>query len=522
MTQYNSFNPLHTTMYNVQVDSCAHQPTTNYLQNIAFTELQKATRDVTQVNFRMNKEETEIFTEIMGQRPFQYVHTPRYNAHSIAANLQCIAYQKVTNFSNNFKDKNGKRVPAMDIGGNSLRTHKDDHICTLINGPREESRYTIANLYTDNKAMQLLNTPLSHTMCKYGAQNCNRVFRYAYMINVYDIDPQTIVEIFENHQLEVLDYWLFMPLCLLEPGITTDQKFYNVKLVSESNSQRLHSAYADNDLYPLDLRQTQPSPLLLDGETKEGRLQALFSFNDLSNSYIHDYYKWRLWFHTTSIKTPQATLSIEIVENIGQFYNFRFVKTRNHLTSIIPRVIPLAKIMVDHCIVPNVVKFIDDKAWADNTNEVGLTTRNYIPDMSYDRFRRNCYRLCADLDEAKNEKIKNSLVYKYCFIVEKNIVEKLITFATGLKKDAFTYETVKSYASSLQNSLFYERNSNIIAIHKSTNMPVNIFDELVISLFVIAASKRNTRTQVISKAFKLFDPGMFQSLKMHFTRFCQN
>nr|WAY16371.1 nonstructural polyprotein [Hepelivirales sp.] len=522
MTQYQSFNPLHTTMYNVQVDSCAHQPTTNFLQNIAFTELQKATRDVTQVNFRMSKEETEIFTEIMGQRPFQYVHTPRYNSHSIAANLQCIAYQKVKNFSNNFKDKNGQRTPAMDIGGNSLRTQKDDHICTLINGPREESRYTISNLYTDNKAMQLLNTPLSHTMCKYGAQNCNRTFRYAYMINVYDIDPHTIVEIFENHQLEVLDYWLFMPLCLLEPGLTTDQKFYNVKLVSESNSQRLHSKYADSDLYPDDLRQSQPTSLLLDGETKEGRLQALFSFNDLSNSYIHDYYKWRSWFHTTSIKTPQATLSIEIVENIGQFYNFRFVKTRNHLTSIIPRVIPLAKIMIDHCIVPNVVKFIDDKAWADNTNDIGLTTRNYLPDMSYDRFTRNCYRLCADLDETKNEKIKNSLVYKYCFIVEKNIVEKLITFATGLKKDAFTYETVKSYASSLQNSLFYERNSNIIAVHKSTNMPVNIFDELVISLFVIAASKRNTRTQVISKAFKLFDPGMFQSLKMHFTRFCQN
>lgn len=184
----------------------------------------------------MTQDETSLFNDMMGTRTYVYSHEPRHNPHAIAANLQQLAYDKCKKFSNDFKERDGTRSPAMDIGGNSLRTHKDDHICTLINGCREESRYTIANLYNPASQMNLLNTPLHHTMCMYGAQHCERRFRYAYMINVYDITPKIIVDIFEKHQLEVLDYWIFMPLCLLEPGLTIDQTFYKCKLITESHN----------------------------------------------------------------------------------------------------------------------------------------------------------------------------------------------------------------------------------------------------------------------------------------------
>jgi hypothetical protein len=412
--------------------------------------------------------------ELMGTRPFILRDTPAHNSHPIPANLQIIAYDRIKQYRTKFTDHRGVVMPAIDIGGNGLRTDKNDHICTLIKSSREEARYLRANILKPHKETALIGTELQHLACVHGAENCSFKASYAYMINVYDVTFEQIVTIFNKHDLRVLDVWMFMPHCLLEPGLTADQTYYKCQLTQESYKEQMMR--------------------YLDGKNNDTARtdKVLFHFGDQSNAYYHDLYSWKKWFYTTKIEAIGFDIEIEIIETFGTFTNFRLTKTSNY-PGFIYRIIPTSSQYKNFMIVPDILQFIEDSAWRAANSRIT------------DEFVRKWFNFGPhEQNWVKNRNVINTTIYPSCIIVDEHIVKSTLFYMERLKKEVFSYEQCCAYFTTQLNSIMYDRNSYMITVHKCTQIPINIAIRLKISLYVIAAIERNKRTQVIAEAFNKF------------------
>nr|WAY16378.1 nonstructural polyprotein [Hepelivirales sp.] len=257
----------------------------------------------------------------------------RYNrnivsmSHGLAHELNRLAYEDVINTANKFIAA-GLRV--IDIGGTNLRTPLGTHICTLIDNCRNNARYVNAAAFKidtpDERFRELIATTTSHPdTCTEGAHNCYVKARYAYMVNVYDISMEQIVEIFSKHDLLVLDAYMFIPDCLLQPELNADQTVYRV---------------ADDH----------------NGKT-------FFSLNDSCNMYTHDTKIWRSYARTTKIECPDGAIVVEVIKEYWTFKKIRFTRTENTL-GVPTRNFPFNK-YYNKTFIPDMVYYQNNKFTSD-------------------------------------------------------------------------------------------------------------------------------------------------------------
>lgn len=433
---------------------------TTYVNKCKLRELEKVHRTSLKLSYVLNQEQASIMQELLETRHAVYKDQPDYNSHPVAANLQGIAYQRCIEMALKFGNR------AIDIGGSYYRTPEHHHICTYAPGIREDGRYTFATLQGINNHLAEYHTEIHETGCTSGAQYCHYATKYGYMINVYDISMKTIADIMVNHSMEVLDVWMFLPLMLLDECMTIDQKYYNCQKHPD-----------DND-------------------------KIIFSLNDQSNVYIHDYETWRQYLTTVAVIAPNGAINVEIVEQFGTFTNIRFIRTwKNQCNTM--RKIPISKYMADFVMFPRVTAYLNEGSWMENhaTDEV----HKYEEKKEIGKLKQFLTGLpvVSDIkkivDNVKNQhkNVKNGNIYEKYYVVDKRYVTKVRNHANSLKKDQFTYEGVMAYANSQKNDVSYEQSNHLVLVHTGAKISTNVYNKLILDIFTLVAIDRFVRTQTI-------------------------
>lgn len=436
--------------YDIVTNNATCSDTTELLRTMRYQELQKFHRNPLSVKYIMSPDDTVLFNKYMGTRHYRMSNNPGTNSHAISANLQHIAYQRCIKYAENFKT-------AIDIGGTPLRTPNEHHLCTLISNCREEARYALCNnLKLDSQLTNLHNINRKF-LCINGAENCNYQAEYGYMINVYDVTLDTIAIIMNKHDIRVLDVWMFLPLMLSDTNNTTDQEHYKCEI----------------------------TPSLTGFLPKKPNV--IFSLKDSNNVYRHDYETWRRYLTTTMIRGRQGcAIAIEHIEKFGTFTNIRFTKTWAR-TGVIERNFPLDVIMKDYVMFPSISEFMKRGRWISSKND------KFIQNLNYE----NTYRPYSHND--KNRNAINGAIYRHFYVVEANFITSIRDYANSLNKQGFTFETINAYCNAKKTSVVYERGSKLVMIHKGLSATTNIYQKLVMDIFLQCSIDRYNRTQTITK-----------------------
>jgi len=279
--------------------------------------------------YRMNAQQFKAITRVLDPIVVRYPQPGDREklsdaSHPVAAALNAFAYSKCQEVAKKYK-----RV--IDIGGTPLRTLKNHHLCTLVDDCRTDARYMRASFNQRgayyNKLVDMRGyINKSDAFCINGAQNCNYQADYAYCINAaYDIDIELWPEIFANHNLTVVDLWLFMPPQLIDDNYTADTDIYNLKI--------------DGDVVTVD-------------------------YLDHCNCYTHSKRKWMKYFETTVIKCVNFSLVFEMDNTYGTFTNIKITRT-NRREGRISRNIKISQI-VDNAIVPDIYHYITNNGMCKN------------------------------------------------------------------------------------------------------------------------------------------------------------
>lgn len=447
--------------YDIVVNNATCENTQKYMQELRFAELKKIHRDPLLLPYIMSADDTQIFNKLLGTRYAVLKDRPSTNPHAILANLTSIAYQRITQYAKNFKS-------CVDIGGTPLRTPKNHHIDVLINTSRDEARYLNANIIRPESQLANLHNEARGALCINGAQNCNYQAEYGYMVNVYDISLETVTEIMNVKNMQVLDVWMFLPLILSDINNNTDQTYYTCNVTKGSPK--------DNGKQRSYFKCLQ-------------RRTVSFALNDSSNLYRHDYENWRKFLTTTLIRGKRgAAIVLEHVETFGTFTNIRFIKTWCK-AGVVERYFPMDKIMKNYVMMPSITAFIEAGRWI-STKDISIIQR--LKDSSIVKAWHD--------DRAVN--YINGAVYRDFYIVEENFVESVRNYGNSLKKEAFTFEAVLAYCNTKRTSVVYERNSKVVMVHKGLSATTNIYTSLCMDLFLQCAIDRYNRTQKLSNSIK--------------------
>jgi len=361
---------------------------TKYNQGLATAEYRKIHDDPLIMPYLMNEQETEIMKEILGTRYAVYKNKPSPNGHALAANLTAFGYQRCKGFGN----KHFKR--CMDMGGSPLRTPESWHCCCKISTSREEARYIVANAILPTPAFSNLHNHMRNTSCIHGAEKCGYPADYASMINVYDVSLNTIVEIFDSHNLKIMDCWMFLPYILFDKNNTIDQTYYKCEIKN------------NRDKWP---------------NLSSIRKSVVMHFDDSSNVYEHDYNIWQSYLTTTVIRgRTGGAIVMEHIETFGTFTCIRF--TRTWLDSgTIERCIPVSKYMSPYMMVPSVTEFIKHGVWR--------STRSRITNVDKTTgTRQNQPYIGSDMEyvEQHINNLHNGNIYEHYYIVEKDLIKRIV------------------------------------------------------------------------------------------------
>jgi hypothetical protein len=253
-----------------------------------------------QSNYILDKDQYEVATRLFSPCQISIGEDAKLVSHPVAALLNAYANRQCISEGKRFDDEHRSQV--IDIGGSPLRTPARTHLCALVNDVRTDSRYTEGAFNQLEVLPESIDTQRvkgakydmrtylngKHAHCTSGAQNCYYKAKYAYAVNVYDITLRDIAKIFDNHDLLVADFWMFLPVSLMST-FTADEDIYKVR----------HSA---------------------DGK-------SYFSLNDNANIYVHDTATWKSYCETTVIKCRDFAITIEHKQSFGTFTWVRFVRT---------------------------------------------------------------------------------------------------------------------------------------------------------------------------------------------------
>nr|WAY16469.1 nonstructural polyprotein [Hepelivirales sp.]WAY16472.1 nonstructural polyprotein [Hepelivirales sp.] len=272
--------------------------------------------------FYLDDKQFALVCEIFKPMPVNFTTHPQLHNHPIPALLQAFAYKKVIDYASNFKR-------AIDIGGTPLRTPNEHHLCTKIDDARTNARYLNAAVLNPEKPFSKALMTNGIPKCDRGAEKCHYKAPYGYMINVYDIPIQTIPLIMSNHNMQILDCWMFLPNVLIDERLHQDEQFYKTDVYKE----------------------------------KDGRW-ATFSFSDGATSYVHDYDNWRNYLTTTLLTCPTGAVFAEIICNLHTFCCIRFTFTDNPAGNYQRRITPYVQNKARLVEVPDVLLyyFIGNKA----------------------------------------------------------------------------------------------------------------------------------------------------------------
>lgn len=189
----------------------------------------------------------------------------------------------------------------------------------------------------------------------------------------------------------------------------------------------------------------------------DGQAHLQFSLNDLSKVYTHNYDRWKSYYETTKIQCANFAIDIEIQESYGTFCRLRFTRTER-INGQNFRVVPLSKLS-GLVIIPNVPHYIQHRA-------------------AIDFFTR-------------------------AFVVKEEFINKVATYASAQKDDMYAWANFKLYANSCRNTVRYQSGSATELIYEGIQMRADEFEDLCISMYVVCAVSRFTRTKVIGNAFNL-------------------
>jgi hypothetical protein len=452
--------------HDIVVGNTINESVTKYMEDLRFGELKKMHKKALTVRYVMNARESNIFKDLMGTRHAVLADKPNTNPHAIPANLHCMAYEINTEYSKLFRTN-------LDCGGTALRTPLGHHIDVKIDNARDCARHHNANILRPENQFKYMYTQARESLCINGAENCRYQAEHGYMINVYDITLETIAQIMNNHNMNIFDAWLFLPYILSDKNNTTDQTYYTCHIVDEPAE-----IIETEDFIPLFSTKIRMP-------VKEPRKQVVFALNDSSNVYRHDYETWRSYLTTTIIRGAQGSaIVMEHVEAFGTFTHIRFTRTWCK-AGIIERYYPMDIYMKDYLMQPSISSFIEDGFWICNNRKEKL-----VQDLDD--------KMCFRENTAYNP--INGLIYKHFYVVERNFIESVRAYGNSLKKDAFTYESFAAYCNTKRTSIVYERNSKLVMVHKGLSASTNVYNLLVLDLFLQCAIDRYNRTQTISRS----------------------
>lgn len=354
------------------------------------------------------------------------------SSHPVAAFLNKFAYDQCNKTVSLYKNSN---FVSMEIGSNYATVNtRVSHRCTYCHNSRDSARLVNIALRQGNTSLLATALPnqsafVNKTVCNVGAQNCHFNAHHAFSINVnYDMPLEHIALIFQKHHLLSYDVWMFLPNCLIDESLVIDQTFFKVKIIDKKKISA-HGHFFQ-------------------------KATAVFSLNDLSNCYVHDYATWKSYLTTTVIACNGFNIVSEIVENYGSFCHIKFTRCSDSFSPVI-RVLPLAKEYSGFVIIPNIIKSI-------------------------------------------NQKLHNNNYFEHYYVIPSLFCNSCIEYGTRQLDNRFDYNNFATWADSAKTNIIYA--GGIIQTGYYTDP--NNFDEVIQNLFIMCAVMRYRRTQQISASFK--------------------
>jgi len=292
------------------------------------------------------------------------------NTHPISAFLTWYAHGRMTNSAEKYV---GNGLKTMEIGGKFPLNRSISHNCLLIESSRDAARHVTQHIGSpiSPESQMLYNRTQCDggLICSAGAQNCLYAADIAYAINsLYEVTFDDLISIFVNHNLKVLDSWMFLPLALID-GIfskadddhycyrefdrTEEVEFdfdYTDEEVDYDDNGEQHAHKPDINMYIPGKRTDKPNSKI---KHKVNCIRyAQFSLKDCSNVYTHKLSEWRKWVTHTKVETPEFDIVFEVVRSYGSFRNVTFTKTI-HRSDIISRVYHFGSLLGRYVRIPN-------------------------------------------------------------------------------------------------------------------------------------------------------------------------
>jgi hypothetical protein len=382
------------------------------IQNVQSVNVSKLLDSAVVCNYLLNQDEYRILSEVMAPIPIRFSDHPVRISHGIPAFLNGYAYDHCI--------KEAANIGAtIDIGGNALRTPKNTHICALVNSTKTDSRYANVafkqmNFLPNSKVDYRGYLTDGHDLCVNGVQECYVQARYAYMINVYDIPIELWPRIFVNHNLLIVDLWMFMPINLINDKLTNDNGVYRADHI---------------------------------------RNKMKFSLHDCSDIYEHDFENWRKYYTVTQIKCKGFGLHLEIINERSTFKNIRITRTEN-IHGMTTRIINI------------------------------LNTNIIVPDLTVYTLNFSC---------AKDPMMRY-------FSLKRHFVERALGFGCTAADSQFNYTAFSQYVNTLKSDVRYMAANALEMVYEGISVEHDQFQNITISLFIIACVQRYRRTVTISRA----------------------
>jgi len=241
---------------------------------------------------------------------------------------------------------------------------------------------------------------------------------------------------------------------------------YAVHSMYDVDAHTLYDIFESHDLDAMVVYLYMPPELYcaalkgLYGDTYEFReyeKHIFFSMHDTSIPYKHHKKDgWLFWSKFTKIEGPEFKIIRESVRSYGPLHVINLVRTKDRrFNDPIYMTIPLSKMLGDNCLVPNIVQYVKQG--------------------------RNNYQ--AELEH---------------FIVPTHVVESLVGYANRAHDNTYSATEIATLASGLKRQL---KIGNTV-YHEKWSIDANSYTHVVISLFIIGAIHRTTRTKTISAAFQ--------------------
>jgi len=335
--------------------------------------------------------------------------------HPIPAILNDMAYDHIRSIVHEETNMNFK---IFEIGGRIMSDIKVHHTCNLYDA-RSNFRYANNTKYRKDQqhihAKATIDPTISVT-CDKGAQNCFYKADAAISINsLYDFTFDDIIRTFDNHGILRLHCWMYLPLTLIDSNFKTiEEKFFNIKHI-------------------------------------EGKF--VFSVDDYSFVYQHDYHEWRKWLTHTKIETETFDIVWEIKKSYGCFHYLYFQRIPHSIERIMHS-IPLHKLMNNYVIVPNLRYYVEHNL--------------YLPESDIPKL-----------------------------VIPRKTVYKMLGYASRQLDDKYHWT---GFATVMQGELSSVRIGSII-VYQAWEPDFETFNDSVFTLFIMGAIYRTKRTTNVSEAF---------------------